>query len=432
MKKTLLMIAWHFPPANHTASKRSGCFAKYLRRLGWKILVLTPRWTPENCDYDEEYVRNLQADIVREEISYAPFVSEGLPSTLKHKVKCFLWPQRIPHDWVDLAQQGIDRLFREHRIDCIWATFPGLGGLPLHLADQAARKWGVPWVADFRDIPGQIRAAPLLYRLRVPIERYHQRKVVPGAGEIVTVSRSLAKRLGRWHGRHVRVIENGFDPEDFDLGSGRQAQTSSRFDITYMGNFAPWVQSPRPVLDALRNLIRRGEIDGDRVRVHFYGTKPASLRVALAGFEMPQLVERHDRVDAATAIRKIEQASVLLLLALRQDAGVPTSKLYEYMASGRPILAFPRDGGSVEARLAETGAGLNCDTVVEVEAALLDWWGQWKASGAVASRIDPTAGARFSRREQAARLDAILGGVVEAGGGPGQARREPRVEEAKR
>jgi glycosyltransferase involved in cell wall biosynthesis len=106
------------------------------------------------------------------------------------------------------------------------------------------------------------------------------------------------------------------------------------------------------------------------------------------------------------------QATVLLVLGMPGARGVLTTKLFEYMAAGRPVLAYPKDPECMDRVLEATGVGVSCDSVDELKAVLLRWHREWKATGDVRMNRNRDEIMKYSRKEQAKALAAVLDRVV--------------------
>ena len=113
--------------------------------------------------------------------------------------------------------------------------------------------------------------------------------------------------------------------------------------------------------------------------------------------------------DHLTAVREQLAASVLIL-PLRNDPEyrpILPGKLFEYLASRRPVLGIGQEDGAMARVLADTGAGVTADwDNLETMRAFIDQaWEQHKAGG-----VPPVAGdiARFSRRNLTRELAALL------------------------
>ena len=98
-------------------------------------------------------------------------------------------------------------------------------------------------------------------------------------------------------------------------------------------------------------------------------------------------------------------------------------KTYEYLASGRPILAAVPDGDARDL-LREAGSAFLCrpDDVEAMERIVLDQVARWRA-GAPAPEPDPHVLERYERR----RLTAQLAGVLDAVASSGEGDRSLRV-----
>jgi len=91
------------------------------------------------------------------------------------------------------------------------------------------------------------------------------------------------------------------------------------------------------------------------------------------------------------------------------SAGIVTGKIYEYMASGRPIVALGQPGGEADGLLQESSGGMLFDyTDTDGLAEALDkhyraWDSGSPMTGAPADRLQP-----YSRKSQALELARLL------------------------
>ena len=89
-----------------------------------------------------------------------------------------------------------------------------------------------------------------------------------------------------------------------------------------------------------------------------------------------------------------------------------TGKVFDYLATGRRVLAVPDDHGEISGLLRRTGAGVSASNAEEIAGVLQNWHTQWKANGAVTLPRDEAQVGLYSRREQTKRLAGILGEVT--------------------
>ena len=113
--------------------------------------------------------------------------------------------------------------------------------------------------------------------------------------------------------------------------------------------------------------------------------------------------------DHLTAVRE-QLAATMLVLPLRNDPEyrpILPGKLFEYLASRRPVLGIGQEDGAMARVLANTGAGVTAgwDNLEAMRDFIDKAWEQCKAGG-----VPPVEGdiARFSRRSLTRELAALL------------------------
>ena len=106
---------------------------------------------------------------------------------------------------------------------------------------------------------------------------------------------------------------------------------------------------PRSPIHLLRALDRLEPPQRDRIEVHLAGRLTAADEEAIAG---SPFVRRHGYVPHAEAVALMRSADLLFLpmqsLPAGTRAGLVPGKTYEYLASGRPILAAVPPGDACD------------------------------------------------------------------------------------
>jgi len=404
--KNVLFITQPYPPRVSTSSRRPACLAKYLPDFGWRPLVLCQLWTPDNCSYDPVFVSGIPDQVVVAPVPVRKNIP-GTPSYIYEVIRRVVLPHTVPITFLRRGREAIEELFLQFPIDAIWATAPET--ISHHLASWASRKWGKPWIADFRDIVNQ-QYVSICASAIVPVRIFHERRILKTASEIVTVSAGLAEILAHRHGRSIRVIPNGFDPDDEATNRDLRIE---RFSIVYTGSVLHGLPDFRPLLDALGKLISSSEMAEADIAVEFYGWgNEQRLNAIFKDHPYFSLVRIGGALPWNECREKQRQAAILLNQAFPGRKGIITSKIFEYLSAHRPILAMPADGDCVEALLNDTGAGVSCTTVEELAGQLLKWYREWKKTGTVRSHARLDVIKQYSRREQAGSLSALLDGLT--------------------
>jgi glycosyltransferase involved in cell wall biosynthesis len=274
----------------------------------------------------------------------------------------------------------------------------------------ASRLTGLPWVADFRDAwTLNPEGEPLLGSASASLER----RIVERAATLVVVDETIRLRgLEDGDPRRV-VIPNGVDPDDVPLAD--RARTRDALTIAHVGMLYG-ARDVMPVLNALRRLVSSGTLDAAQIDLRLVGDVRLPPEADLS--RLPVTVRGN--VDHTEAVAEMAHADVLLLY---QPAGwrASTGKIFEYLATGRPILCVaPLD--SPAARLVtELGAGVCAapDDADAIDDALRRLDAARRNGGLAADEtVRAEALRRYSRRELARRLAETLDAVAGAASGP--------------
>jgi len=159
-------------------------------------------------------------------------------------------------------------------------------------------------------------------------------------------------------------------------------------------------------LRALAALGSRGALDVDRVDVRLVGNVwlpdlviPPGVRVEQTGY-----------VDHPRAIAEMCAATVLLLYVPASSLA-PSGKLFEYLASGRPILCLTGPDNLASRLVREWDAGVVADPRdgAAIEEAVITLWQRWLEKGLPDQpEVRRKALERYSRRTTAEQLARVL------------------------
>jgi len=249
-----------------------------------------------------------------------------------------------------------------------------------HLVGLALRTMnGVRWVMELRDPWADNDQKPWWVRTRATdaLDTRLENLCLRRADLVVTVSegirRRLLERLPALDKSHLLVVRSGIEHMANSARSGRRP---GPVRIAYTGTFY-YSRDPRPFLRGLAAACRKHQMGPEQVRVDFIGacraigTVPVEKEVDMLG--LTGIVHTQDWLphDAAKAV--VEEADVLLLLAQQQPDQVP-NKLYEYLATRRPILAFADANGETAQMLRRVGGHhvVTTDDEAKAERALED------------------------------------------------------------
>jgi glycosyltransferase involved in cell wall biosynthesis len=245
-------------------------------------------------------------------------------------------------------------------VDLIYSSAPPFS---VHLsARRLARRLRVPWVAELRDPwrhPGTERPAAL-HPLTRWVDRRLERGVLTGADAVVMVTEAardhVLSNVPGTRSDRLLVAWNGV-PE-WPIASDPPVRTGP-FRIVHAGSLYLG-RDPRGFLEGLSLLVHERGLAPGRLVVELIGNSRdyggASLVQVVHELGLAPFVEFDGWLPHAEARRRLLAADALLLFAQRQPLQVP-NKLFEYLATGRPILAFVDRGGESARMLRDLPVG---------------------------------------------------------------------------
>lgn len=357
MGRSVLMVAFHFPPAAMSSGHlRTLAFARYLPDSGWDPVVLSARAMayPQTAPVGPDAIP--RGCVVKR--AFALDAKRHLAIAGKYPGFLAL-PDRWSSWWPAAVVQGL-RLIRRHRVQAIWSTYPIMTA---HcVAHSLHRITGLPWIADFRD-PVASSAGLTDRRSAVSQQHWESRALRDASRSVFTTPGTLSDYAERFPTlfaeRRLTVIENGYDERAFtDLPTPASREPGCPLVLVHSGLLYPRGRNPVPFLTALAELRNSRIIDPDGVRVVLRASrqeKEYKREVQRLGLEkmvfLPPPISYRDAL--------IEQAladALLLFQGSEFDRQIP-AKLYEYLRIGRPIFALVGDQGDTANVLRSTGAG---------------------------------------------------------------------------
>lgn len=279
------------------------------------------------------------------------------PQQLVNKRRRFSWKEKLKKlvlatgvgssvRWPDpsglwFRQARVLLLGCEKKFDMVFSTF-GPPGAHL-LADWYVRRHsGLAWVADFRDLWTRNHHFPGMPGLRW-FEARLEMRVLRAATLVTTVSEPLAQSLREESGDKVRVVFNGYDPDDWRSLPALPSR-KARLELFYGGSYYPGRMRVEPFLDALERLRKEGLLKPGDLRADFCGPRTDAI-VAMAHLRgLQEFVTGGDVRARAEVLAAQQVADVLLFFGYQdehsRDEGILTGKLFEYLGAERAILGI--------------------------------------------------------------------------------------------
>jgi len=363
MPGKVLIITYYWPPSGGAGVQRWLKFTKYLPSSGWLPVVLTV--LPEYAAYpfrdtslygdiplDAEVHRTKATNyfsLYSKDQSKIPSAGFATDSTggKKSKISRFIRGNFFIPDprkgWNKYAFRKACELIKAENIQHIITTSPPhstqLIGLKLKHRFPHLR-----WVADLRDPWTDIYYYDMIHPTLMArmIDRAMEKRVLEKADAILTVGNSLASLFASKVPdieEKIHVVPNGYDEEDFE---GIAPMLPATFTITYVGTLSE-AYPVKSFLEAVRG-IATAETP---IHLRFVGSVPEPVRGKISLEAKSCTTEFIPYSDHPVAIKHMMSSSLLLMIIPDHPSGksIITGKLFEYMASGKPVLLIgPVDG----------------------------------------------------------------------------------------
>ncbi len=349
--KQVLIIAYYFPPLGMGGVQRAAKWAKYFPAFGWRPHIVTVK-DIEYYAHDATLLEGVGSGSIYRTGSFDParFLAKfrrrnstdsGERATFSRKGIAAARQFFIPDSkigWYPFAWRKLVQLAERIRPDAVISTSPPLTAHLLGM--RLKKKFQIPWVADFRDywLGGEYLYMPtFLHRY---LHKKWARDVVQTADAIIAISEPIRQSflsLDSAHAEKFYEIPNGFDPDDFRRIAPEKLPEKS---LLYLGSLGG-ANDPSPFFRALKNL-QKNPTDLSDWQFLFVGEGISALTVPPEIGEMLQFVPyvSHDK-----AIALLKGASALLFtLSADVNPGMVTGKIFEYIASGKPIFAISPEG----------------------------------------------------------------------------------------
>ena len=392
--KRVLIITYYWPPTGGSGVQRWVKFAKYLPQEGWQPVIYTPE-NPEQLAVDHTLEAEIpqEAEIIKTKITepyelYKNFLKKSGHSKEAVEVnpvnaqkksflqKVAMWVRGnlfLPDPrclWIRPSVRFLKKYLKEHPVDLIVSTGPPQS---MHIIGRKlARETGLPWIADFRDPWTKIFYFKHLSMTKLT-EAWHrkmEKKVLDQASAVVAVSPLVQQEFQAMTQTSVELITNGYDECDFPKGPCREAfggmDVSAGklrpFTVTHTGLFAA-DGDPDVLWNVLAEKCAADEVFAKCLNIRFVGKTDDRIFQSVKAAGLEQNLTDMGYQPHNVAIEEQRKAS-LLILPLRKEPeykAVLPGKLFEYLASWRPVLGIGQTDGAMSMILNQTKTGVVLD-----------------------------------------------------------------------
>jgi len=407
---SILIVSHEHPPAPGAGGKRWEAISTYLREQGHAVtIVASDAWGTSPDDRQHGVVRvgdlrssRLLRGLLRRgklRLTGDEGLTERPPGALLTKV---LVPEISVVLWLPALFFKVRRLIAEKSFDCLITTSPPESA---HLVGLLLGRSRPAWIADFRDgwtFEPWRESFPT--RFQRGLDAWFERRVVRTAEVAVGATRPIAEDLDARLGANAVWIPNGSHPS---LASTANVATPSvretdAVTLVYTGTLSgEWGRSPEPFFRALRRVV--DERPAQAIKLLHAGRLTTEERALVAESGLDTTFTHLGTLDRVEVVKLQRSADVLVLITSRNRSEA-TSKIFEYLAARRPILALAQDNEAARI-IDETNSGITVapDDVEAIAAAL-----RATANGDLARNFAPKGVERFIYPAPAKQMSKLV------------------------
>jgi len=411
----VLLVYYYFPPYAAGGSYRPAKMAKYLPafHIGPTIICADKiPYRPIDEDIAADVPRHL--DIKRVPVRfensayYRLMYKLGCVPSLNARIK-----PETTIKWTNDVLPLAKRLMDEKGIGTFLVSAPPSSLVVL--GTKLKEKTGKRFILEYRDpwTQGPFYKPPR-EGLRGEFERMEE-DALRAADAVVMVTDTFAKlMIKRWPFLvdKIHVAPNGYDQDDLPKELLEPVGWSEKFVLAYAGSIYSGYHTD-VFLDGLKLWFDKNPEAKVQTILSYMGFMDRRAKNYIDKSGLSEIVEWNGYLHHRGAVAMISSADLLILALpdVPNAGGHISAKIYEYMASGKPVLASLPDGEM--SRLVEES---RCGWVVppdkpEAIADKLEFLLKLHREGALVVSPDAEYVGRFTRRKAAEKLAEVIRGL---------------------
>lgn len=383
----VLIISYFFPPCNLTAANRIGSWVKYLPESQIAPIVITRNWTGNEITEQDRLSKS--GDTLRivknenSEIHYLPyiptfrdkvFINSGKSKFFSYLSKILTLVQLIFQNLFVSAISYNNIYYHAKKVLQENSEIKSfiISGNPFeqfYFGYLLKKEFpNIKWIVDYRDdwTTNKLTERSSLQKLINKYNQYFEKKWIAKADNLTSVSVEYCNRLTTLHQKKCHLLMNGFNTEIYNIKPVLK-DNNDVFQFAYSGTIYP-NQDFTLILNAISKIAETNP--KIKFKIIFIGSKnhlPSSFTAKLSSYNISNLeIELTNRLKWAKNISYLKSSDVLLLSSYGNLKGIPSSKLFDYIACQTPILLAPSDNDIMQEIIEETETGYAVCTEKEI------------------------------------------------------------------
>lgn len=371
----ILYISYFYPPLGGPAALRNVKTVKYLSEMGCEIDVLSVGDIEYNY-HDSSLLAECKEHSVTRTASLDPMAlmkkllgrrsqaSQTLYRKTPERIKLLvrrLYPLDDKVGWLPPLLKAGAQALRKNKYDLIYVS---CGPFSSSLAAYwLSRRFKVPYAVEMRDYWTLLSDYNLQGSwLQHAFAQSWEKRILHAAKHIVTATKGIAEDLTKAFGKELsakmHVLYNGHDEEDY-VGITPVERDDTAFVISYFGALYAR-RSLKCFFEAVKQ-VQEEDSEQKGIEIKLYGNYHVETEREIAESGIVKQISIIPALSHREALQEMAASDALLLVINSSSPrGTLTSKVFEYLRIGKPILALAPQSGEVAELLRESGQDYIC------------------------------------------------------------------------
>jgi glycosyltransferase involved in cell wall biosynthesis len=205
--------------------------------------------------------------------------------------------------------------------------------------------------------------------------KFLEHKVLNAADNIIVTSKTTKTEFEAITLKPIEVITNGYDIEDTD-----KQDLDAKFSLAHIGSFLS-ERNPAILWESLVGLLSEIPDFNKHLEIKLIGAVSQEVLETITQFGLNPYLNNLGYVSHADAIAHQKKSQALLLIEIdsEETRSIIPGKLFEYMVSGRPIIAIGPIHSDFEEIISHTNTGvfLHYSEKEKLKNVILDYYNQY-------------------------------------------------------
>lgn len=360
MPKKLLIVSYTFPPTPGIGGRRWAKFAKYLKRKGYELIVVT---ADISSSQKSEWTSDMNGlDVVRIPTNYPSIVSNPQPGLL-NKFRYFATVKKLQWQvkgnyfdrtslWKESVQSKISELIQSKGINCVIVT-GGPFQLTHHVVSLKTKFPNVKFIVDFRDLwtqDSEITFFSVMPEKRKALELEMEKQTVQLADKVINTMENMSEYYSKLTDKNkIHTITNGFDPDDFLNLVNNAGRRENEIVFTYAGTlYLNLHYVLEPFFAAIAKLKANQPELYSKVKFKFIGKFPDEYLEYVKKYEIAEAIIIKANIPLRAVLSEIKESDFCLLVLNDVYSFNLSTKFFEYIALKRKVVVLSNKGTAPE------------------------------------------------------------------------------------